>query len=123
MMKGFAKKGSKRGQKGFTLVELLIVFTLLGVLAAIMVPNITGMIAYGHDQAAGAELDVIQTAMDSMMAKENAANVTATDPTKDMQSFPTAPKALYPEYLRDRYTTGNYSCDTTGKVTQNATGY
>jgi prepilin-type N-terminal cleavage/methylation domain-containing protein len=122
-MKGFAKKGSKRGQKGFTLVELLVVFTLLGVLAAIMVPNISGMISYGHTQAAGAELDVVQTALDCMMAKENTANVTATASTNNMSEFPSAPHVLYPEYLRDPFTTGNYSCDLTGKVTQAATGY
>jgi prepilin-type N-terminal cleavage/methylation domain-containing protein len=122
-MKGLAKKGSRKGEKGFTLVELLIVFTLLGVLAAIMVPNITGMIQYGHNQAAGAELDVVQTAMDSMMAKENSANVTATDATSNMSLFPSAPHVLYPEYLRDPNTKGTYKCDSTGKVTQNSTGY
>ena len=48
-MKGFAKRGNRKGEKGFTLVELLIVFTLLGVLAAIMIPNVAGLIGYGHD--------------------------------------------------------------------------
>ncbi len=122
-MKGFAKKGSRKSEKGFTLVELLVVFTLLGVLAAILIPNITNAISYGHTQSAAAEWDIVQTALDMMMARENTANVTATGSTKDMQSFPTAPHSLYPEYVRDRYTTGNYSVDITGKVGQNATGY
>jgi len=121
-MKGLAKKGS-RGQKGFTLVELLIVFTLLGVLAAIMVPNISNLIGYGHDQAAAAELSVVQTAMDSMMAKTSSATVTATNSTSNMSSFPSAPYGLYPDYLRDELTQGSYSCDATGLVTLEASGY
>ncbi len=37
-----------KGQKGFTLVELLVVFTLLGVLAAIMIPSVSTFIGYGQ---------------------------------------------------------------------------
>ncbi len=122
-MKGLAKKGSRKGEKGFTLVELLIVFTLLGVLAAIMIPNITGLIQYGHDQAAGAELDVVQTALDTMMAKENIVAVNNTAKTNDMAIFPQGGPFLYPNYLRDQNTKGTYSCITTGKVSQNSSGY
>ena len=121
-MKGFAKRGS-RGEKGFTLVELLIVFTLLGVLAAIMIPNVSNLIGYGHRQAADAELSIVQTAMDAMMAMDNTATVTLTTGTSNMDLFPTAPHVLYPDYLRFPATTGNYSCSTTGLVTQELTGY
>ncbi len=123
-MKGFAKKGS-RGEKGFTLVELLIVFTLLGVLAAIMIPNVSGLIGYGQTKAALAELSIIQTAMDTMMAKENLATVDEVDAahaTSNMSNF-TAAHPLYPAYLRFESATGNYTCDSTGLVTQTLTGF
>jgi len=123
-MKGFAKKGS-RGEKGFTLVELLIVFTLLGVLAAIMIPNVSGLIGYGQSKAALAELSIIQTAMDTMMAKDNLATVDAVDDahaTANMSHF-TETHPLYPGYVRFEGATGNYTCDATGLVTQTLTGF
>ena len=129
-MKGFAKKGS-RGEKGFTLVELLIVFTLLGVLAAIMIPNVSGLVGYGQTQAALAEKSIIQTAMDTMMAKENVASVTPVDgtmATANMSDFPPV-NTLYgrsPDpgnYVRFEMTTGNYTCTADGTVTQTLTGY
>jgi prepilin-type N-terminal cleavage/methylation domain-containing protein len=122
-MRGFMRT-NRKGEKGFTLVELLIVFTLLGVLAAIMIPNIAGVVGYGHSQAAAAEKSVVQTAMDAMMAKEGVSSVPwVLTVTKNMASFPDAVHPLYPDYLRTANTTGSYACDTTGMVTQNATGY
>ena len=120
-MKGFAKKGS-RGEKGFTLVELLIVFTLLGVLAAIMIPNISGLIGYGQTKAASAEQSIIQTAMDTMMARENQALVTeVTVSTANMSEFPDTTHPLYGgtkgNYVRFETTAGNYTCTTDGTVT------
>jgi len=122
-MKGFMK--NRKGEKGFTLVELLIVFTLLGVLAAIMIPSVAGLVGYGHVQSAAAELSVVQTAMDSMMAKENIAAVTAvTSATANMSAFPSAGAyALYPNYLRVGFTKGLYECDVTGLVEQTNDGY
>ena len=121
-MKGFAKKGS-RGEKGFTLVELLIVFTLLGILAAIMIPNVSGLVNHGQTEGAKAELSIIQTAVDTMMAKDNYSTVTVNNGTQDMSTFPDSTDSLYPDYVRFQTSTGNYSCDATGLVTQNSTGY
>ena len=44
-------------------------FTLLGVLAAIMIPSVSGLVGYGHTQSADTEKSVVQSAMDAMMAK------------------------------------------------------
>jgi type IV pilus assembly protein PilA len=111
-----------RNKRGFTLVELLIVVAILGVLAAVVLPNVIGLSNTGQTEAAKAEWVTVQTALDTMMAKLHIVTVNATAATANMSSFPTG-SALYPSYLRTSTTKGTYACDATGLVTQSTTGY
>jgi len=120
-MKGLLRR-SHRGNKGFTLIELLIVIGIIGVLAAVVLPNVSGLVGSGEAEGARAELVTIQTAMDTMMAKEGLTSVTATSARSNMAAFPSN-KPLYPNYLRTATSKGTYSCDGTGLVSQVTTGY
>ena len=121
-MKRFLKR-IHRGDKGFTLMEMLIVVAILGILVAVAVPNLTGLIGHSEEKAGAAELSAVQSAMDAMMAKEELTAVTAvTVATSGMTSFP---DATYPlsTYLRKSTTNGTYTCTSAGMVAQATTGY
>ncbi len=59
------KIGFKRGEKGFTLIEIIIVLAVLGVLAAVVIPNVSGYLGRAKDRGWGADRDILQAAVDS----------------------------------------------------------
>jgi len=127
-MKRFLKR-IHLGNKGFTLVELLIVIAIVGVLAGVVIPRVTQFIGRGEEEAAQAEVVTVQLAMDTMMVDRGINVVTeVTTAIDDMSSFPRSAQAsgetsLYPDYLRTQTMTGTYTCDDTGKVERVTTGY
>ena len=107
----FTKK-LHRGQKGFTLMELLIVVAILGVLAAVVIPRFTSLIGRGESEAATTELSIVQTAVVAYMTD----NKTTTAPTRnDAQLGPG--DSDYGEYFQTS-TGWEYTIDATGDVTQ-----
>ena len=81
------------GEKGLTLIELVVVVAILGILAAIIVPNVASWIGEGKEEAARTELYDVQLAMTAVMAKAKVAQVnpyTTSPGVNDLTGWPDA---------------------------------
>jgi type IV pilus assembly protein PilA len=70
---------SHRNQRGFTLIELLIVIAILGIIAAIVVPNVAGFMTSGNLNAANTEVQNVKTAAVGYLAEHGEWPATSTE--------------------------------------------
>ena len=108
MFKRFVRQ-FKYGKKGFTLIELLVVVAILGVLAAVAIPNVAKFISGGTLSAANSEVATVQTAQAAYMIDHGNAALATIDSAAD--------NAIKSEGYIDKPIKGSYDFDATGKMT------
>jgi prepilin-type N-terminal cleavage/methylation domain-containing protein len=125
-----------RDQRGFTLIEMLVVISILGILAGVVSLSVVGITSMARQRALDGEQAQIQSAMNFMIGDQlidpGDACLDYTVPTNDMRQFPSSrpfkssggegqqtdhkPVALYPHYLHAWQMQRQYRCTPGGGV-------
>jgi len=96
------------GQRGFTLIEIMVVVVIIGILAALVGPKLFGQVDRARTSAAKAEISTIENAMkfyrldnfvypsseqgiDALVTKPNDPNVKNWNPGGYLERLPTDP--------------------------------
>ena len=112
--------GKLRGERGFTLVELLVIVSIVVALAGAVVPSVAGFSGKGEVGAMAEEINSVQSAMDIMMVenKVSLVNVSPASSQNSWKTFPNGPSvASLDNYLKAEDTEYFYCWDTSGLVT------
>ena len=113
-------KQFRYGEKGFTLVELLIVIAILGVLTAVAVPNVGRFMGRGEVESANTEYSTLQTAVMAMVADAGQSDVQAASGITNGSSIIIGTGADATTHLLSDYVTGTikgtYDIDADGVI-------
>jgi prepilin-type N-terminal cleavage/methylation domain-containing protein len=120
-----------KAEGGFTLVELLVTIAILAVLFGVVTLSLSGIGSDAEDTVNAAELGVVQSAFDILIAEKNlstgaSGDISAQNDCTHIDSDTTVATYSIGDYLREETLTGaqtkcGYTWDVNGVVTQDST--